>query len=222
MRLQMSTGQPTPKAQDLLQQSPFLRACRREPLASPPVWLMRQAGRYMKEYRALRDKVGFLDLCRRPDLVAEVTDHAARRLGVDAAIIFSDLLLPVEALGLRLAFEQGDGPSVTPPIRTGADIDRLREPVLEDDLGYVLEGIRAARRALPRDMPLIGFAGAPFTLASYMIEGGASSAYRHTKTLLYRDPGAWNALMDRIVRLTGAYLNGQIAAGVQAVQIFDS
>jgi uroporphyrinogen decarboxylase len=205
-----------------LRDSPFLRACRREALASPPVWLMRQAGRYMKEYRDLRERVGFLELCRTPDLVAEVTVHAARRLGVDAAIVFSDLLLPVEAFGLRLAFEKGDGPSITPPVRTGADVDRLREPDLVADLGYVFEGIRATRRALPADMPLIGFAGAPFTLASYMIEGGGSSAYRHTKSLFYRDAGAWNALLERLVRLTAAYLNAQIAAGAQAVQIFDS
>jgi uroporphyrinogen decarboxylase len=183
---------------------------------------MRQAGRYMKEYRDLREKVGFLELCRNPDLVAEVTVHAARRLNVDAAIVFSDLLLPVEAFGLRLAFEKGDGPSIGPPLRTAADVDRLREPDLEADLGYVFEGIRATRRALPEDMPLIGFAGAPFTLASYMIEGGGSSAYRHTKSFFYRDRGAWNALLGRLVRLTTAYLNGQIAAGAQAVQIFDS
>jgi uroporphyrinogen decarboxylase len=176
----------------------------------------------MKEYRDLRERVGFLELCRTPDLVAEVTIHAARRLGVDAAIIFSDLLLPVEAFGLRLTFEKGDGPAISPPVRSGADIDRLREPDLEADLGYVFKGIRATRSALPADVPLIGFAGAPFTLASYMIEGGGSASYRHTKSLFYRDPGAWNALLERLVRLTGAYLNAQIAAGAQAVQIFDS
>jgi len=222
MRLHMTTPKAAPKSADPLRRSPFMRACRREPLPSPPVWLMRQAGRYMKEYREVRDRVGFLELCRNPDLVAEVTVYAAQRLGVDAAIVFSDLLLPVESFGLRLAFEKGDGPSISPPIRSGADVDRLREPELEADLGYVFEGIRATRRALPADMPLIGFAGAPFTLASYMIEGGGSSAYRHTKSLFYRDPGAWNALLARIVRLTSAYLNGQIAAGAQAVQIFDS
>jgi uroporphyrinogen decarboxylase len=205
-----------------LDQSPFLRACRRDPLASPPIWLMRQAGRYLKEYREMRERVPFLEMCKNPDLVTEVTEHAARRLGVDAAIIFSDLLLPVEAFGQVLTYEAGDGPSVSPPIRVAADIDQLREPDLEADLGYVFEGIRRTRRALPPGLPLIGFAGAPFTLASYMIEGGGSSSYRHTKTLLYTDPGAWNALMEKIVRLIGGYLNAQIAAGAQAVQIFDS
>jgi uroporphyrinogen decarboxylase len=205
-----------------LDQSPFLRACRREPLVSPPVWLMRQAGRYMKEYREIRDRVPFLEMCKTPDLVAEVTDYAARRLGVDAAIVFSDLLLPVEAFGLQLTYEKSDGPAIHPPVREAKDIDQLREPELEADLGYVFEGVRRTRRALPPDLPLIGFAGAPFTLASYMIEGGGSSSYRHTKSLFYRDPGAWNALMERIVRLTAAYLNAQAAAGAQAVQIFDS
>jgi uroporphyrinogen decarboxylase len=183
---------------------------------------MRQAGRYMKEYRLIRERVPFLTLCKSPELVAEVTDHAARRLGVDAAILFADLLLPAEALGLNLAYDRGEGPSIDPPVRTAADIDRLREPDVQADLGYVFEGVRASRRALPAGLPLIGFAGAPFTLASYLIEGGASTSYRHTKGLMYADEGAWKALMDRIVRLTAAYLNGQIEAGVQAVQIFDS
>ena len=205
-----------------LDQSPFLLACRREPVASPPIWLMRQAGRYLKEYRQIRDRVPFLEMCKNPDLVTEVTEYAARRLGVDAAIIFSDLLLPVEVFGLRLTYEAGDGPAVSPPVRGAADIERLREPDLEADLGYVFEGIRRTRRALPAGLPLIGFAGAPFTLASYMIEGGGSGSYRHTKALMFGDPGAWNALMETIVRLVGAYLNAQIAAGAQAVQIFDS
>src|SRR5262245_4521976 len=221
MRLHMPPA-PEQGITEPLRQSPFLRACRREPLPRPPVWLMRQAGRYMKEYRDIRDRVGFLDLCRDPALLAEVTVFAARRLGVDAAIIFSDLLLPVQALGLGLTFEKGEGPSIDPPVRSAADVDALREPDLAADLGYVFEGLRVTRGALPADMPLIGFAGAPFTLASYMIEGGGSSQYRHTKGLMYGDPGAWNALLERIVRLTSVYLNGQIAAGAQAVQIFDS
>ncbi len=202
--------------------SPFLRACRREPLASPPVWLMRQAGRYMPEYRELRDRVPFLTLCKSPDLVAEVTVHAAKRLGVDAAIIFSDLLLPAEAFGLELAYDRGEGPSLSPPLRGAADLARLRKPDVAADLGYVFEGMRRTRAALPPDLPLIGFAGAPFTLASYMIEGGGSSSYLHTKTFLYRDPEAWDELMRRLVATTGEYLNAQIAAGAQAVQIFDS
>ena len=205
-----------------LNNSPLLRACRREPLPSPPVWLMRQAGRYMKEYRALREKVPFLELCRDPDLVTEVTVFAANRLGVDAAIIFSDLLVPLEPLGFRLAYDRGEGPSIEPPIRTAADLARLREPEMEADLGYVFESIRRTRRALPAGMPLLGFAGAPFTLASYLIEGGGSAHYRHTKAFMYEDPGAWNALLESLVRVTAAFLRGQIDAGAQVVQIFDS
>jgi len=176
----------------------------------------------MKEYRALREKVPFLTLCRDPDLVTEVTVFAAERLGVDAAIIFSDLLLPLEPLGFRLAYDRGEGPSVEPPIRSAADLARLRDPDVEADLGYVFEAIRRTRRALPAGMPLLGFAGAPFTLASYLIEGGGSAHYRHTKAFMYADPGAWNALLERLARVTAAFLRGQIAAGAQAVQIFDS
>ena len=207
---------------DPLSTSPFMRACRLEPLASPPVWLMRQAGRYMPEYRAIRDRVPFLTLCKSPDLVAEVTVFAATRLGVDAAIIFSDLLLPAEAFGLNLSYEKGDGPSIDPPLRTPDDIARLRQPDAAADLAYVYEGIKKTRAALPAHLPLIGFAGAPFTLASYMIEGGGSATYRHTKSLFHRHPDAWDDLMRRLVRLTAAYLNAQVAAGAQAVQIFDS
>lgn len=202
--------------------STLLRACRREALPSPPVWLMRQAGRYQPEYRELRRKVPFLELCKSPDLVAEVTVGAAAALGVDAAIIFSDLLLPMEAFGLRLTYDKGEGPAIDPPVRDAAGIDRLREPHVEADLGYVLEGIRRTRRALPAGLPLIGFAGAPFTLASYLIEGGGSSHYRHTKSLMYGDAGAWRALMERLVRATAAFLTAQVDAGADAVQIFDS
>lgn len=176
----------------------------------------------MKEYRALREKVPFLTLCHDPDLVTEVTVHAANRLGVDAAIIFSDLLLPLEPLGFRLAYDRGEGPSVEPPIRAAADLARLREPDVDSELGFVFESIRRTRAALPAGMPLLGFAGAPFTLASYLIEGGGSAHYRHTKEFLYADPGAWNELLERLVRLTASFLKGQIAAGAQVVQIFDS
>jgi uroporphyrinogen decarboxylase len=217
----MSANLPKDKG-DALLASPFLRACRREVLPAPPVWLMRQAGRYMREYREIRDRTPFLDLCKNPDLVAEVTVFAAERLGVDAAIIFSDLLLPSEAFGFRLSYDKGEGPAIDPPLRTAADLARMREPDLESDLGYVFEAIRRTRAALPRHLPLIGFAGAPFTLASYLIEGGGSATYRHTKSFLYNDAGAWDDLMRRLTRLTGAYLNAQIAAGAQAVQIFDS
>ena len=198
-----------------------MRACRLEPVDTTPVWLMRQAGRYMKEYRDLRARVPFLELCKRPDLVAEVTVSAAERLGVDAAILFADLLLIVEPLGFNLEYSKGDGPVVSPPIRTSADVGRLRE-VQPGALEYVFEGIRRTRAALKGDLPLLGFAGAPFTLASYLIEGGGSRSYTKTKALMYSDPGAWGALMEQLARNLAAYVKGQIDAGVQAVQIFDS
>src|SRR5262249_54488418 len=158
------------------------------------VWLMRQAGRYMKEYRELRSRVGFLELCRSPELVAEVTVHAAERIGADAAILFADILLIVEPMGMELAFNKGEGPSLSPPVREAADVDRLRE-VDPEALGYVYEAVRATRAALNPKTPLIGFSGAPFTIASYMIEGGASREFEHTKRLMYSDSGAWHALM---------------------------
>ena len=205
-----------------LARSLLLRACRREPTSVTPVWLMRQAGRYMKEYRELRSRVPFLDLCKDPDLVAQVTVHAVERLGVDAAIIFADLLLPVEAMGLGLSYGKGEGPEVDPPLAGAADLARLREVDVEESLGYVFEAVRRTRRALPEGIPLIGFAGAPFTVASYMIEGGGSKNYVRTKEFFHRDPGAWHALLERIDRVTIAYLKGQIEAGAQAVQLFDS
>jgi uroporphyrinogen decarboxylase len=180
---------------------------------------MRQAGRYMAEYRAVRDRLGFLGLCKTPDAAAEVTVTAAERLGVDAGIIFADILLILEPMGATLEYATGDGPVIHDPVRTGADVDRLREPDVEA-LGYVYEAIRLTRRALA--VPLIGFAGAPFTLATYLIEGGASSTYRRTKTLMHGDPGAWDALMERLVRALAAYVNAQVAAGAQAIQLFDS
>jgi uroporphyrinogen decarboxylase len=204
-----------------LTDSPFLRACRREPVPHTPVWLMRQAGRYMPEYREVREKHGFLELCKKPELAAEVTVTAANRLRVDAAIIFADILLILEPMGLGLEFVKGDGPVLHDCIRTAADLGRLRDPD-PAELGFVLDAIRITRRELPAGMPLIGFAGAPFTLASYAVEGGGSRNYENTKRLMYSDPGAWHALMERIARATALYLNAQIAAGAQAVQIFDS
>jgi|YelNatPaOPRAMG01_1025707.scaffolds.fasta_scaffold28357_3 uroporphyrinogen decarboxylase len=216
---------PTPAlqvAKDLWRDSRFMRACRREPVDATPVWLMRQAGRYMKEYRELRARVPFLQLCKDPDLVAEVTVGAACKLGVDAAIIFADLLLIIEPLGLQLEYDKGEGPIVRPVLRKPADVDRLRSVEPEESLGFLYEAIRRTRAALPSDLPLIGFAGAPFTVASYMIEGGASKTFRHTKTLMYRDEGAWRALMEGLAREISKYVNAQIVAGVQAVQIFDT
>jgi uroporphyrinogen decarboxylase len=213
---------PAPAGADRLAESPFMKACRREPAAVTPVWLMRQAGRYMKEYREIRARVPFLDLCKDSDLVAEVTVYAVDRLRVDAAIIFADLLLPVEAMGLGLSYGKGEGPVVDPPVTTAAEVERLRDPDVGETLGYVFEAIRKTRRALRPEVPLIGFAGAPFTVASYMIEGGGSRNYVATKSFLYGDPGAWHALLERISRVTAAYLRGQVVAGAQAVQIFDS
>jgi uroporphyrinogen decarboxylase len=200
---------------------PFLAACRREPTPFTPVWLMRQAGRYMPEYRAVRERLGFLELCRNPDAAAEVTVTAARILGVDAAIIFADILLVLEPMGVGLEFTRGDGPTIHRPVRTAADVDRLPE-VDPAALGFVYEAVRRARAALPPSQPLIGFAGAPFTLASYLIEGGGSDDYALTKRLMWADPGAWSALLARLARAVAAYLNAQIDAGAQAVQLFDS
>jgi uroporphyrinogen decarboxylase len=202
--------------------SRFLKACRREPTDATPVWLMRQAGRYMEEYRQVRGQTSFLELCKNPELCSEIMCTAVERLGVDAAIIFSDLLPILEPMGLELDFAKGEGPVIYNPVRAPADVDRVLE--LEDlgTLNFVFETVRRTRADLPPEMPLIGFAGAPFTLASYTIEGGSSRSYLHTKTLMYRDEGAWRTLMERLARSIARYLNGQISAGAQAVQIFDS
>lgn len=202
--------------------SPFMKACRREPCDTVPIWLMRQAGRYMAEYREVRAKTTFLELCKNPALCSEVMCTAVRRLGVDAAIIFSDLLPILEPMGLDLEFAQGEGPQIHNPVREPGDVDRVLELESVDSLSFVMETVRQTRRDLPASLPLIGFAGAPFTLASYVTEGGASRNYLHTKTLMYRDPGAWRALMERFARAITRYLNAQIAAGAQCVQLFDS
>ncbi len=202
--------------------SPFMRACRRDSVPYTPVWLMRQAGRYMAEYRAVREKVSFLELCKNPQLCSEVMCTAVERLGVDAAIIFSDLLPILEPMGLELEFTTGDGPQIHNPIRESADVDRIVELESTDSLHFVFETVAQTRRDLPAHIPLIGFAGAPFTLASYAIEGGGSRSFLHTKTFMYREPGAWRELMERLARSIARYLNAQIAAGAQAVQLFDS
>jgi len=199
-----------------------MRAIRREPVPKTPVWLMRQAGRYQREYREIRRQRSFLEVCGDPDLVTQITVYAVERLRVDAAIIFADLLLPLQGLGPALTYNKGEGPALDPPLRTAADVDRLRDVDLEETVGCVFESIRRTRRALPAGVPLLGFAGAPFTLASYLIEGGGSTHYIHTKSFLWRDPGAWRALLDRLVPITVRYLNAQIAAGAQAVQVFDT
>ena len=210
---------PQPHSSAGVQAAPFLAACRREPTPYTPVWLMRQAGRYQPEYRAIREQLGFLGLCKTPDAAAEVTVMAVEQLGVDAGIIFADILLILEPLGAGLEYARGDGPVIHRPVRSAADVDRLAE-VDPASLAYVYESIRRARAALK--VPLIGFAGAPFTLASYLVEGGGSKDYLRTKRFLYEDPGAWRTLMEKIVRATVGYLNAQVDAGAQALQLFDS
>ena len=203
-------------------QSPFMKACRQEACDVTPVWLMRQAGRYMKEYRDVREQTTFLELCKNPSLCSEVMLTAVEKLGVDAAIIFSDLLPILEPMGLELEYQAGEGPVIHNPLRDASDVDRILE--LEDvsPLNFVMETVRQTRQDLPEDLPLIGFSGAPFTLLSYVIEGGASRNYLHTKKLMYRDPGAWRTLMERFQRAVTRYLNAQIDAGAQCVQLFDS
>jgi len=183
---------------------------------------MRQAGRYMPEYREVRKRMSFLELCKTPSLAAEVTITAAERLGVDAAIIFADILLIIEPMGLELEFGKGEGPIIHNPVRSALDVKRLLEVEDVAVLEFVFEAIRQTRRGLPDHLPLIGFSGAPFTLASYIVEGGASKNYVHTKTMMYNDSGAWHAMMSLISRALGKYLNAQIAAGAQVVQLFDS
>jgi uroporphyrinogen decarboxylase len=200
----------------------LLRAARREPTPVTPVWLMRQAGRYLPEYRALRARHGFLELCKSPRDAAEVTLQPVDRLGVDAAILFADILLVVEPLGVGLEFAKGEGPVIHRPVRSAAAVAGLPPVDVASDLGFVFETVRLVRRALAGRVPLIGFAGAPFTVASYVVEGGPSRDYVHTKRLMYEAPDAWHRLMDILAGATAAYLRGQIAAGAQAVQLFDS
>lgn len=200
----------------------FLRACRRERVDATPVWFMRQAGRYMSEYRALRERHSMLDLCRTPELAAEITMQPVRRFPLDAAIIFSDLLLPLEPLGLPFDFVKGDGPRVERPIRTESDIDALSGFEPRERLAPVLEAIRLVKAELDGLVPLIGFAGAPFTLASYAIEGGHSNHYAHTKALMYGNPAAWHRLAGLLAETAAEYLVAQVEAGADAVQLFDS
>jgi uroporphyrinogen decarboxylase len=202
--------------------APFLRACRREPTSFTPIWLMRQAGRFMGEYRAVRERLPFLTLCKTSEAAAEVTLQPVEKLGVDAAILFADILLVLEPLGLGLAYERGDGPVLHEPIRSPDDVSRLPSVDVEDALAYVFETVRLVKRGLAGRVPLIGFAGAPFTLASYAIEAGGSRNYLRTKHFMYAHPDAWHALLARLVEVTARYLNGQIAAGADAVQLFDS
>lgn len=201
--------------------SRFLRAANRLPVDSTPVWFMRQAGRYMAEYRAIREKYSLLEICYQPELAAEVTLQPVRALGVDAAILFADILLPAIPLGVGLEFAKGEGPILQNPVRTLADVQNLRPVDPEADLGYVLNAIRLLRGEL-KETPLIGFCGAPFTVASYIVEGGASRDFLKTKTMMYSDPQTWHALMEKLSSVLSEYLLAQIHAGAQAVQVFDS
>jgi uroporphyrinogen decarboxylase len=198
----------------------FIKACWGQPVDRTPVWLMRQAGRYLPQYMEVRRKVSFLELCKTPELAAEVTIQPIDYLGADAAILFSDILTPVEPMGLKLDFVPG--PVFENPVRTKADIDALRIPVMEEDVPYVLETIRILRREFEGRVPLIGFGGAPFTLACYMVEGKGSKDFAQIKRMMYGAPELYSALMDKITEMDRQYLNAQIAAGAQAIQIFDT
>lgn len=211
-----------PQSKTLLHDCAFLKACRREKAAFTPVWLMRQAGRYLKEYRDIRAKVSFLELCKNPELAAQAAVMAREKIKADAAILFSDILLIVEPLGLELEYSREDGPVISGEVRTLAQIEKLHELNPHESLPFVFEAVRQTRAALNPNIPLIGFSGAPFTLASYMIEGGGSKTFLETKRLMYSDPGVWRALMEKIARGLVKYLNGQIEAGADCVQVFDS
>jgi uroporphyrinogen decarboxylase len=202
--------------------APFLDACRRRATPFTPVWLMRQAGRYMPEYRTMRARHGFLELCKDSYAAAEVTLQPVERLGVDAAILFADILLVLEPLGVGLEFTRGEGPHIERPVRRAEDVGRLDPVAVDEAVPFVFETVRLVRKALAGRVPLIGFAGAPFTLASYLIEGGPSREFLRTKCFMHEEPDAWHALMTRLADITVAYVNGQIAAGVEAVQLFDS
>ena len=201
--------------------SRFLDACRRRPTDVRPVWFMRQAGRYLRQYREIRSRHGILEICKRPDLAATVTLQPVEILDVDAAIIFADLLLPVEPMGLKLRYATGEGPVIANPVRNGSDIDTLSTGNT-DDLGYVGESIQQVVRALGGRVPVIGFVGAPFTMASYMIEGGSSRNFIRTKKMMYAEDTLWRRLMGKIVDVLAPFASLQVAAGARAIQVFDS
>jgi uroporphyrinogen decarboxylase len=202
-------------------ESSFVRACKSLSVERTPIWLMRQAGRYMPEYRAVRKTHSLLEICKKPQLAAEVTITAAEILGVDAAIIFADLLLPLEVMGLPFHFSAGEGPVIEKPLRTKEDIEKLRTDRAAE-LGYVSEAVALVAKHFAGRVPVIGFCGAPFTLASYMIEGGGSRNYVHAKKLMYNSPAEWDALLGKLVAVTTAYAAEQVRAGADVIQIFDS
>jgi uroporphyrinogen decarboxylase len=202
-------------------ESRFVRACKAQPVDRTPVWFMRQAGRYMAEYRAVRKQYSLIEICKKPQVAADVTITAAEALGVDAAIIFADLLLPLEVMGLPFHFSAGEGPVIAKPVREQADVTRLRTD-RASDLGYVAEAVCLVCKHFGTRLPVIGFCGAPFTLASYMIEGGGSRNYVHTKKMMYSSPAAWDELMRKLVTVVSAYAAEQVRAGADTIQIFDS
>ena len=202
-------------------ESRFVKACKRQPVDRTPVWFMRQAGRYMPEYRAVRKQYSLIEICKKPEVAAEVTITAAEALGVDAAIIFADLLLPLEVMGLPFHFSAGEGPVIEKPVRTTEDVTRLRTDRAAD-LGYVSDAIRLVCKHFGSRLPVIGFCGAPFTLASYMIEGGGSRNYVHAKKMMYSSPAAWDGLMRKLVAVVSEYATEQVRAGADVIQIFDS
>ena len=201
---------------------PFLKACRRQSTEYTPIWLMRQAGRYMKEYRALRKKYSFLEMCKNPELAAQVTLQPIDKFKLDAAIIFSDILIPLEPMGVEFEFAKGEGPVFHHPLKERKEVEKLRIIEPEEDVSFLMKAIQIVRKELEGKIPLIGFCGAPFTLASYIIEGGHSKNYILTKGLMYQDRPTWDALMEKISEVLIRYLNAQIRSGVQALQLFDS
>jgi uroporphyrinogen decarboxylase len=200
----------------------FLEACRGEDVAYTPVWIMRQAGRYLPQYQAVRAHIDFLTLCKTPELAAKVTLQPVEVLGVDAAILFSDILIPVEAMGMRLTFSEKQGPVLSDPIRNKSAVERLIVPDTEGDMPFILETIKILRKELEEKVPLIGFSGAPFTLATYIVEGGTSKNFLHTKKMMFQHNGVFNYLMEKLMETVISYLTAQIKAGAQAVQLFDS
>lgn len=206
----------------MTKESRFIRACSRKEVDCTPVWFMRQAGRYLPEYRKLRKRFSMLELCRNPELATEVTLQPIQRFDLDAAIIFADILLPLPGIGVEFEFAAGEGPRISRPLNSPSEMGRLSVGEPEADLGFVLEAMEMVRRELPGNVALIGFAGAPFTLASYMIEGGYSRSFLETKKMMYLHPDSWRLLMETLVEVTVRYLKAQIRAGAQAVQLFDS
>jgi uroporphyrinogen decarboxylase len=200
----------------------FLEACASRPVDATPVWLMRQAGRYMPEYRAIKEKLSFIEMCRRPDVAAEVTLQPIAAFDLDAAIVFADILLPLEGMGIGFHFTDGEGPVIERPVRQASDLEDVRPADPQEDLPYVLEAIRLVRRDLEGRLPLIGFAGAPFTLASYIVEGGHSRSYAAVKGLMYSDQRTWDRLMEVVAETVSLYLLAQLEAGAQCLQLFDS